>query len=139
MLKAAGVQVRLEPSVTGLPGRSCRSIRNFSRHSKRLVFLLVTPVLWNEKSTGVTRHESDRNTPNDKIFSAPFYIFSVRRPVLRVEPLLILIRLHHVFAKIHPETYASAVKKNNPIKPNMLLGIQAEAQGRRPPLCPGKT
>ena len=98
----------------------------------------MTPVLWNEKSTGVTRHESDRNTPNDKIFSAPFYIFSVRRPVLRVEPLLILIRLHHVFAKIHPETYASAVKKNNPIKANMLLGIQAAAHGGSAPLWPSE-
>jgi len=43
----------------------------------------------------------------------------------------IVLRSQHVFTKIHrpSEIYASAVKKNKPIKANMPLGSQAAAQG----------
>src|SRR5262245_44670181 len=135
MLKAGELRVRLEPYVTGLHARSYRSIQNFARHSKRLVLSLVTHVRWNEKSTGAIRHESDPNTPNDKSFSEPF---SIRGPVPTGEPLRIVLRLQDLFGKIHRQSdiYASLVKKNNPIKANMLLGSQAAAQGGSAPLWP---
>src|SRR5262245_17968496 len=138
MSKVAGLRVRLELSVTGLRAPSYRSIQNFDHRSKRLVMSLATHVLWNEKNTGAVRHESDRNTPNDRILLSHFVFSALIDPRWASQPLRILIHLQpHVFAKIHQsEIYASAVKKNNPIKANMLFGIQAATQGGSAPLWP---
>src|SRR5215813_7690104 len=135
MLKVAELRVRLAPSATGLHARSYRSMQNFARRSKRLVLSLVTHVLWNEKNTGAIKHESAPNTPSGRsFFSAILHPRTGAHRSTYAHCASFAARLY----KIHRpfDIYASAVKKNNPIKANMPLGSHAAAQGGSAPLWP---